>query len=159
MAALCLEMSPRYPAVDIVIVPGITAALSGAALLGSPLSNDFAVISLSDLLTPWPVIERRLGAAASGGLVICIYNPSSVKRSGSLAKACSIILRHRGGETVCGTARSIGRGGEECKIMSLSELQNTRVDMFTTVFIGNEETALINGRMVTRRGYQIEAET
>jgi precorrin-3B C17-methyltransferase len=158
MAALCLELSPRYPSVEIVVVPGITAALSGAALLGSPLSNDFAVISLSDLLTPWPVIEKRLAAAAGGGFVICLYNPSSAKRPDFLPKACSIILRSRDGGTVCGTARSIGRGGEKCGIMSLAELQNTSVDMFTTVFIGNEQTALINGKMVTRRGYTLPAE-
>ncbi|MDR0663447.1 MAG: precorrin-3B C(17)-methyltransferase, partial [Spirochaetaceae bacterium] len=95
MAALCLELAEEYPAVEIVIVPGITAALSGAALLGSPLTNDFAVVSLSDLLTPWRVIERRLIGAASGGFVICLYNPSSAKRSDYLRRACAIVLRER----------------------------------------------------------------
>jgi precorrin-3B C17-methyltransferase len=151
LAALCLELSPRYPAVEITVVPGITAALSGAALLGSPLTNDFAVISLSDLLTPWPVIERRLGAAAAGGFVICLYNPSSRSRAGHLSNACSIILRERPPETVCGITRSIGRGGEDSRILSLGELRTTQVDMFTTVFIGNEDTAVIGGKMVTRR--------
>jgi precorrin-3B C17-methyltransferase len=151
LAALCLELSPRYPAVEITVVPGITAALSGAALLGSPLTNDFAVISLSDLLTPWPVIERRLGAAAAGGFVICLYNPSSKSRTGHLSKACSIILRERTPKTVCGLARNIGRGGEDSRVLSLGELCAARVDMFTTVFIGNEETEVIGGRMVTPR--------
>ncbi|MDR1363283.1 MAG: precorrin-3B C(17)-methyltransferase [Spirochaetaceae bacterium] len=159
MAALCLELSPRYPLVEIVVVPGITAALSGSAALGAPLTNDFAVISLSDLLTPWSIIEKRLNAAAGGGFVICLYNPSSKKRAAYLSKACEIILRCRGGETVCGIARNIGRGGEDCRILSLSELKNTEVDMFTTVFIGNDETAIINGKMVTRRGYALAAET
>jgi precorrin-3B C17-methyltransferase len=158
LAAVCLELSALYPAVEIVIVPGITAALSGAAMLGSPLTNDFAVISLSDLLTPWAVIEKRLHAAAAGGFVICLYNPSSAKRSGHLAKACSIILRERGPETVCGIARGIGRDGGECRILTLTELRETPVDMFTTVFVGNSETAVINGKMVTRRGYELRAE-
>ncbi|MDR2097369.1 MAG: precorrin-3B C(17)-methyltransferase [Spirochaetaceae bacterium] len=153
MASLCLELADEYPAVEIVVVPGITAALSGAALLGAPLTNDFAVISLSDLLTPWNVIEKRLGAAALGGFVICLYNPGSAKRRGHLAKACSIVLRERGPETVCGIVRGIGRDGEECRILTLGELQDTEADMFTTVFIGNGETAVINGKMVTRRGY------
>jgi precorrin-3B C17-methyltransferase len=158
MAALCLELSGGYPAVETVIVPGITAALSGAALLGSPLTNDFAVISLSDLLTPWNVIEKRLAASASGGFVICLYNPSSAKRSGHLEKACSIVLRERVPETVCGITRLVGRAGEECRILSLAELRNTAVDMFTIVFIGNDATAVINGKMVTRRGYALGAE-
>jgi precorrin-3B C17-methyltransferase len=158
MAAVCLELSALYPAVEIIVVPGITAALSGAAMLGSPLTNDFAVISLSDLLTPWTVIERRLGGAARGGFVICLYNPSSAKRQGHLSRACSIVLRERGPETVCGIARGIGREGAECRILTLSELRETSVDMFTTVFIGNGETAVINGKMVTRRGYAPQTE-
>lgn len=158
MAALCLELAEAYPDVEIVIVPGITAALSGAALLGSPLTNDFAVISLSDLLTPWNVIEKRLDAAASGGFVICIYNPSSVKRRGHIERACDIVLRERERETVCGITRLVGRAGEECRILTLAELRKTSVDMFTTVFIGNDETAVINGKMVTRRGYTLGAE-
>ncbi|MDR2795987.1 MAG: precorrin-3B C(17)-methyltransferase [Spirochaetaceae bacterium] len=158
MAAVCLELSGLYPAVEIVIVPGITAALSGAATLGSPLTNDFAVISLSDLLTPWNVIEKRLFAAAAGGFVICLYNPSSARRSGHLHKACSIILQERSPETVCGIARAVGRCGEECRILKLAELRDTEVDMFTTVFVGNDDTALINGKMVTRRGYELQAE-
>ncbi|MDR3356252.1 MAG: precorrin-3B C(17)-methyltransferase [Spirochaetaceae bacterium] len=153
MAGLCLELAEGYPAVELVVVPGITAALSGAALLGSPLSNDFAVISLSDLLTPWSVIEKRIDGAARGGFVICLYNPGSMKRRDHLAAACYIILRERGPETVCGMARSVGRGGESCRVLSLGELREMTVDMFTTVFIGNNETAVINGKMVTRRGY------
>jgi precorrin-3B C17-methyltransferase len=158
MAALCLELAEAYPAVEIVIVPGITAALSGSALLGSPLTNDFAVISLSDLLTPWVTIEKRLEAAASGGFVICLYNPSSAKRRGHMERASSIVLRHRRPETVCGIACRVGRDGEECRVLTLAELRKTSVDMFTTVFIGNDETAVINGKMVTRRGYTLGAE-
>jgi precorrin-3B C17-methyltransferase len=153
LAALCLELSQGFPAVEVIIVPGITAALAGAALLGSPLTNDFAVISLSDILTPWQIIEKRLAAAAAGGFVICLYNPSSKKRSAYLSKACDIVLRSRSAETVCGIVRNIGRGGEEHNILSLIELRNTSADMFTTIFIGNDETVNISGKMVTRRGY------
>jgi precorrin-3B C17-methyltransferase len=137
------------------VIPGITAALSGAALLGSPLTNDFAVISLSDLLTPWPVIEKRLEGAASGDFVIVLYNPGSMKRREHLKKACGIIMRYRSPDTVCGTVRSIGREGEQIKTLTLAEMRETEVDMLTTVFIGNTSTRVIDGRLVTPRGYAV----
>ena len=152
MASPVLELAAEYGA-DVEIIPGVTAACSGAALLGSPLTCDFAVISLSDLLTPWEVIADRLKHAARADLCIALYNPSSQKRSGHLRRACEIILRYRSPDTVCGTARSIGREGESAEIMTLSELKDTAVDMFTTVFIGNSSTVVIGGKMVTPRGY------
>ena len=154
LAGLALEMSPEYPDVDIEIVPGVTAALSGGAVLGAPLTHDFAVISLSDLLTPIEKIYKRLECAAMGDFTVALYNPSSKKRQEYLKKACEILLRHKSPETVCGYVRNIGRKGEQSRILTLAELINEQVDMFTTVFIGNSETKLVNGKMVTPRGYR-----
>ncbi|MDR2630476.1 MAG: precorrin-3B C(17)-methyltransferase [Spirochaetaceae bacterium] len=151
-------LAPEYPGVEVVVVPGITAALSAAALLGAPLTNDFAVISLSDLLTPWEEIEARLSAAAAGGFPLCLYNPGSAGRRGHLAKACDIVLDYRGVNTVCGVVSRAGREGEKSRITSLGELRNQPVDMFTTVIIGGAGTALIGGKMVTPRGYRGEGE-
>ncbi|GAA0798816.1 precorrin-3B C(17)-methyltransferase [Faecalicatena orotica] len=154
MAGLMLEVGKEYPEIEVEIVPGITAANGGAAVLGAPLMHDFAVISLSDLLTPWEKIEKRVKAAAMADFVICLYNPSSRKRKDYLKKACEMMLEYKSGDTVCGTVRNIGRDGEESQIMTLSRLKDTEVDMFTTVFIGNEQTIEINGKMVTPRGYR-----
>ena len=140
--------------VDVEVIAGVTAALSGGAVLGAPLTHDFAVISLSDLLTPWEKIEKRLDAAASADFCIALYNPSSHKRADYLQKACDIMLRHKDPETICGTVRNIGREGESYAVMTLKELRDTKVDMFTTVFIGNGQTRNIEGRMVTPRGYK-----
>ncbi|MCI6468266.1 MAG: precorrin-3B C(17)-methyltransferase [Faecalicatena sp.] len=154
MAGLMYETGKEYPDVDIKIVPGITAANGGAAVLGAPLMHDFAVISLSDLLTPWEKIERRIKAAAMADFVICLYNPSSKKRRDYLKKACEMMLEYKSPDTICGTVRNIGRDGEKSHIMTLGQLKDTEVDMFTTVFIGNEQTMEINGKMVTPRGYR-----
>ena len=154
MAGLICEIGKDYPDVGIEIVPGITAASGGAAVLGAPLMHDFAVISLSDLLTPWDKIEKRSRAAAEADFVLCIYNPSSKKRADYLRKACGMILEYRNPETVCGIVRNIGRDGETYEILSLERLKDTQVDMFTTVFIGNSNTMELNGRMVTPRGYK-----
>ena len=154
MAGPVLQLSERFPAVEIEVIPGITAALSGAAVLGAPLMHDFAVISLSDLLTPWPVIARRLDCAGAGDFVICLYNPMSRKRRDHLRLACDILLRHRSGDTVCGWVRNIGRTGQEHRLLSLSALREESVDMFTTVFIGSQSSQALAGRMVTPRGYE-----
>ncbi|MBR1592085.1 MAG: precorrin-3B C(17)-methyltransferase [Ruminococcus sp.] len=153
MAGLAIEMSADFPSVEIVAVAGVTAALSGGAILGAPLTHDFAVISLSDLLTPPEKIEKRLRLASQADFTIVIYNPSSRKRADYLAKACKIMLEYKSPETVCGYVRNIGREGENSKIMTLNELSQESVDMFTTVFVGNSETAVIRGKMVTPRGY------
>ena len=158
MAGLIYEIGTEFPEVEIEIVPGITAALSGAALLGAPLTHDFAVISLSDLLTPWEKIEKRLLAAAEADFSICLYNPASKKRADYLRRACELLLKSRPAETVCGIVRNIGRDGEEKKLMSLGELRDYEADMFTTVFIGISQPFL-EGRdsqvMVTPRGYRL----
>ena len=154
MAGLILELAEGRKELEIAVIPGVTAALSGAALLGAPLGHDFAVISLSDLLTPWEKIEKRLECAAGGDFCIALYNPASRRRADYLQRACDILLRHAKPETVCGVARNIGREGEEYRIMSLRELRDYAADMFTTVFIGNSQTRAIDGRMVTPRGYE-----
>lgn len=153
MAGLCLELAAETD-VDVEVIPGVTAALSGGAVLGAPLTHDFAVISLSDLLTPWDKIEKRLELAGEADLCIALYNPSSHRRSDYLQKACDILLRHVKPETVCGAVRNIGREGESYEVMSLAELREYKADMFTTVFIGNSQTMEVNGRMVTPRGYR-----
>lgn len=155
MAGLMFELSKDYPDIGIEVVPGVTAALSGAAILGSPLGHDCALISLSDLMTEWEIIKKRLLAAAEADLTIALYNPSSKKRKDYLKKACEILLTHKPAETVCGIVRNIGREGEEMSILTLGELKRTSVDMFCTVFIGNAQTKIIGGRMVTPRGYQV----
>ena len=154
MAALAYELLSEYPDTEIEIVPGITAAFSGGAVLGAPLTHDTAIISLSDLLTPMDKIERRLRCAAEGDFVIVLYNPSSKQRVDYLQKACDIILQFRVPETVCGYVKNIGRNGESAHICTLSALRNEQVDMFTTVYIGNSETRIIAGKMVTPRGYR-----
>ena len=159
MAAPLLHLAPDYPDVEVEVVAGVTAALSGAAVLGAPLGHDFCVISLSDLLTPWAVIEKRLQCAARGDFAICLYNPSSRKRADYLQKACDILLASgKAPETVCGWVRNIGREGQEKQLLTLGELRDVQLDMFTTVFIGSAGTRNIQGNMVTARGYEAKCE-
>ena len=154
MAGLMYEVGMNYPEVELSVIAGVTAATGGAAVFGAPLIHDFCLISLSDLLTPWEKIETRLLDAAHGDFVICLYNPSSKKRHDYLQKACDLMLKYKSEETVCGIVGNIGRDGESEKVMTLKELRDTQVDMFTTVFIGNSQTKNINGKMVTPRGYK-----
>ena len=156
LASLILEMSADYTDTEIEIVPGITAASSGAAVLGAPLNHDFCVISLSDLLTPWEKIEQRLRCAAMGDFAIAIYNPSSHKRGDYLKRACDILLEYMDGDRACGYVENIGREGTKAVTCFLRELRDTRVNMFTTVFIGSSGTKIINGKLVTKRGYRVE---
>jgi len=156
LAGLALELLPEYPGVEIEIIPGVTAALSGAALLGAPLGHDFAAVSLSDLLTPWEVIEIRLHCAAEADFCLALYNPSSHRRAEHLRKACDILLRYKAPDTLCGLAHNIGREGEHTEMMTLLELREAQTDMFTTVFVGNAQTMRVAGRMVTPRGYRLD---
>ena len=154
MSGLMYEVGVNYPEVELEIIPGVTAATGGAAVLGAPLIHDFCLISLSDLLTPWEKIEARLLAAAEADFVVCLYNPSSRKRSDYLQKACDLMIQYKSPETVCGIVSYIGRDGEHYEVMDLKTLRDTKVDMFTTVWVGNSQTKEINGKMVTPRGYR-----
>lgn len=155
MAGLIYEVGEKYPACRIEVIPGVTAATGGASVLGAPLMHDFALISLSDLLTPWEKIENRLLAAAKGDFVVCLYNPSSKKRQDYLFRACDLMMQYADKKTVCGIVSNIGREGESMKVLTLEELRDTQVDMFTTVFIGNSQTKQLGNHMVTPRGYRI----
>ena len=153
MAGPVLELAEGKD-IEIEVVPGVTAALSGAAILGAPLMHDFCVISLSDLLTPWEVIERRLRCAAAGDFSIALYNPRSKKRPDHLRRACEILLEEKSPDTVCGWVKKIGRPGQCHGLATLKDLGSLELDMFTTVFIGASSTKNVNGRMVTPRGYR-----
>jgi precorrin-3B C17-methyltransferase len=137
----------------IEVVPGIPALCAGAALLGAPLTHDFAVISLSDLLTPWEVIEKRLKAAARADFVIVIYNPKSKRRSGHLEKARDIILEFRNRRTPVGIVRRAMRPGQEIEMVTLKDLHRAEVDMQTIVFVGSSASFIYLDYMVTPRGY------
>ena len=153
MAGPVLELAEGKD-IEIEVVPGVTAALSGAAILGAPLMHDFCVISLSDLLTPWEVIERRLRCAAAGDFSIALYNPRSKKRPDHLRRACEILFEEKSPDTVCGWVKNIGRPGQCHGLATLKDLGSLELDMFTTVFIGASTTKNVNGRMVTPRGYR-----
>lgn len=153
MAPLLYEMSEKYQEVEVIVIPGITAANAAASILGSPLSNDFVVISLSDLLTPWSVIEKRIECAAQGDFVICFYNPRSKKRSEHLKKACDILMKYKSPKIYCGYVKNALRKDVEYKMCSLEDLAQNDIDMFTTVIVGNFATKVIKGKLVTTRGY------
>ena len=154
MAALIYELRGEEKEPKVEVIPGLTAACSGASVLGAPLTHDFAVISLSDRRTSWEKIEKRLECAAMADLSMVLYNPASKGRPDHLKKACEILLRHLPESRICAIAQHIGREGENRRIMTLGELKNADCDMFCTVFIGNEMTKVIGGEMVTPRGYR-----
>lgn len=154
MAGLIYQLRGESGDPEIEVIPGLTAACSGAALLGAPLTHDFAVISLSDRLTSWEKIEKRLTAAAEADLSIVLYNPASRGRPDYLRRACGILLRTLPEDRPCGVARSIGREGEDRTVLSLGQLRDFEADMFCTVFVGNSQTEVIGGNLVTPRGYR-----
>lgn len=156
MACLMYEVGKQYPDIELEVISGITAASSGAAVLGAPLNHDFCVISLSDLLTPWDKIEKRLEAAAIGDFAIAVYNPSSRKRKDYLKRACDILLRHLEPERACGYVENIGRANTKAVTCTLRELREAQVNMFTTVFVGNSGSEIVHGKLITKRGYEIE---
>ena len=155
MAGLMLEVASGS-GVEVKIIPGITAANSCSAILGAPLMNDYVTVSLSDHLTEWRIIEKRLIFACMGDFVICLYNPASSKRPKNFKKACDIILRYYDNDTPAGYVRNIGREGESSEITTLEKIRKCNIDMFCTVIIGNSQTHIIDGKMITPRGYKLE---
>ena len=135
MAGLMYEIGAQYPDTELEVIPGVTAATAGAALLGAPLTHDFCVISLSDLLTSWKTIEERILAASRADFSICLY-------------------KYKSPDTVCGIVKNIGREGEEKFLLTLKDLKDAEADMFTTVFVGNSQTKTLSEAMVTPRGYK-----
>ena len=156
LASLVLELMDREgrgQGVAVEIVPGISAAQLAAARLGAPLGHDFCFVSLSDLLTPWPVIERRLHAAAMGDFVVCLYNPVSRRRRRQLPRAREILLGHRRGDTPVALARAVGRPDEAIRLTTLEALDAAAVDMLTVVIVGNSQSRRLGERLYTPRGY------
>ena len=157
MAGIMLQVVQAAAAeVEVHNIAGVTAASSGAAMLGAPLMNDFAVISLSDLMTPYEQIMKRVRCAAEGDFVLCLYNPKSRKRQEHLAEAVDVIRRYRPEETPVGLVHKAGRADGFCEITTLDGLKSADVDMFTTVIIGNSMTYVRDGKMITPRGYSLE---
>jgi len=156
MAGVVLEVAERMRAkVPIEIVPGVTAATAAAAIVGAPIMGDFAVISLSDLLMPWDEIEKRLKVAATADFVIVLYNPQSKNRREPLLKAYKILLEYRDPSTPVGIVRNAGRRGEQKIITRLKDMLNHEIDMVTTIIVGNSKTRIVDGWIVTSRGYKI----
>ena len=156
MAGIMLEITDEMHAdVEIVTVPGITAASTAASVLGAPLMHDLSLISLSDLMTPLELIFKRVDAAASADFVISLYNPKSRKRVDYLEKAADIIMKYRDKGTPVGIVRNAGRPDQKAWLTTLSELKNEPVDMFCVVIVGNSQTYIKNNRMITPRGYKI----
>lgn len=155
MAGLILELLGDNTDLEVKVVPGITASLGAAAVMGAPLMNDFCHISLSDLMTPMEVIEKRLHAAAQGDFVICLYNPRSKGRPDHLAKALNIIAQYKSEDTIVGIGKDIGRKKEQYILTTIKDLDEELVDMTTIIIVGNKETYVKNGRMITPRGYTL----
>jgi precorrin-3B C17-methyltransferase len=156
MAGPALELIDKKDIeVEVEVIAGITAANAAAAVLGAPLMHDYTVISLSDILTPWELIKKRLEASAGADLITALYNPRSSKRTEQLRIAKEIFLQHRSPDTPVGIVRSVGRDGEECIISTLKDLPLEAVDMLSTVIIGNSQSYTVNGKIITPRGYQI----
>ena len=153
MAGLMMEIA-QGSGQEIIIIPGITAANSAAAILGAPLMNDYVTVSLSDILTDWNTIERRLEAACAGDFVICIYNPASKHRPEHFKRACEILLRHKSPDTPAGYVRNIGREGQTHEVTTLGEIMTREIDMLCTVIIGSSQSRILDGKIITPRGYK-----
>jgi precorrin-3B C17-methyltransferase len=157
MASLVLEVLERHQGntvlPDVVVIPGVSAVNACAALLGAPIAHDFAVLSLSDLLTPWAVIEKRLAAAAAADFVMVLLNPKSARRQWQFARACALLGQHRTPETPVGLVRNAYRPNQAVVLTTVSGLAGAGVDMLTTVIVGNSQTRCFQSRLITPRGY------
>jgi precorrin-3B C17-methyltransferase len=155
MAGLLMELAekPQFASIEIEVIPGVTAATAAAALFGAPLMNDFAILSLSNLMTPDEVILKRANAIAESGIVCVLYNPGSLKRKLLIKQVVAIFADARGGDTLAGIAHNVSRPSESYSVVQLSEFPFKEVDMTTIVIIGNSQTVLQNGRLHTLRGY------
>jgi precorrin-3B C17-methyltransferase len=152
MAGLILELAED---IEVEVIPGVSAAFCAASELGAPIMHDFCTISLSDLLTPWEVIEKRLNAAASADFVIAIYNPKSKGRKTQIERAVEIIRKYKSGEVPVGLVKNAGRDGNDRKIVTLATVDFEFIDMMTVVLIGNSKTYIKEGKMITPRGYNL----
>lgn len=156
MAGLILELAGKMDQhIDIKVIPGVTASIAAAAHLGAPLMNDFCHISLSDLMTPWEVITERVDAAAKADFVICLYNPRSKGRPHHLRKALDIILKYKSPDTIVGIGKDVARPKEVDKVTTIADLDETEINMTSIVIVGNKNTYVEDGRMITPRGYTL----
>lgn len=156
MAGIIYQVAEEKQAdIEIETVPGVTAASAAASVLGAPLMHDFAVISLSDLMTPLELIMKRVDCAGQGDLIVCLYNPKSRKRTGYVEQAADILLKYRKKETPVGIVRNAGRKEESACVTTLEGLKDAEIDMFSVVIIGNSQTYVRGGRMITPRGYAL----
>jgi precorrin-3B C17-methyltransferase len=156
MAGIMLEIANKSASgIEVEVIPGITAANAAAAVLGAPIMHDFAVISLSDLLTPLELIYKRVECAAQGDFVICLYNPKSKVRVDYIDNARDIIMKYRKASTPVGIVRNAGRENQSYDIATLENMLDFEIDMFTVVLIGNSQTYIENGKIITPRGYKI----
>ncbi|EDO1222495.1 precorrin-3B C(17)-methyltransferase [Listeria innocua] len=156
MAGLVLELAEKSnPELEVKVIPGITASIGAAAVLGAPIMHDFCHISLSDLMTPWEVIEKRLTHAAMADFVVCFYNPRSKGRPNHLANAFQKMMEHKSPKTVVGIVKDVGRKEERKIITTMEDIDYELVDMTTMVIVGNKETYVKNGKMITPRGYSL----
>ncbi|EAD4091669.1 precorrin-3B C(17)-methyltransferase [Listeria monocytogenes] len=156
MAGLVLELAEKSnPDLEVKVIPGITASIGAAAVLGAPIMHDFCHISLSDLMTPWEVIEKRLTHAAMADFVVCFYNPRSKGRANHLANAFQKMMEYKSGDTVVGIVKDVGRKEERKIITTMQGIDYELVDMTTMVIVGNKETYVKNGKMITPRGYSL----
>ena len=165
MAPLIYEMererrnaNPEQPKVEIQTLPGISAFQKAASLLGAPIGHDICLISLSDLMTPWEVIERRIKAAAVGDFVTAVYNPKSHGRYWQLYRLQELFLKYRSGNTPVGYVRQAGRDEQEIKVTTLEKFDPEDVDMFTVILIGNSQSYVTEGKFITPRGYYRDTE-
>lgn len=156
MAGIIYQVAEeKHANIEIETVPGVTAASAAASVLGAPLMHDFSIISLSDLMTPLDLIMKRVDCAGQGDMIVCFYNPKSKKRTDYVERAADILMKYRSADTPAGIVRNAGRREEASCITTLQELKNAKIDMFSVVIVGNSQTYVKNGKMITPRGYRL----